>query len=121
MLPQQNAIQRPACRQLFFACLGCQQSFEQLIDHRVRHACIVLAAFDIGLAGMEVLPLLKAGAQGLIQGHQDHVEVELIQALLVLRAVHGSQPGIDADAGQVLYIGLQDALKVGVYQQYFEP
>lgn len=68
---------------------------------------------------MEVQPLFEAGAQGLVEGHQDHVEVELVQALFVLGTVHGAQVRVDADAGQVFDIGLQDAFEVGVHQQQF--
>ena len=69
---------------------------------------------------MEVLPLFKPGAQGLIEGHQDHVEIELVQPLFVLRAVDSAQPRFDTDAGEVLDIRLQNAFEVRIDQQYLE-
>ncbi|MNI89373.1 hypothetical protein D3C73_1467670 [compost metagenome] len=62
MLPQQHPIQRFAGGNLFVAGLGREQLVEQVIDHGVGDACIVFAALDPDLAGMEVLPLLKAWA-----------------------------------------------------------
>ena len=67
MLPQEHSVQGAAGGQLFFASLGGQQLFQQVIDNGVGDARVVLAALDCGLAGVEVLPLLKAGAQGLIE------------------------------------------------------
>jgi hypothetical protein len=100
VLPEQHAVQGRAGGDLFIAGLRGEQLFEQVVDHRVGDAGVVLAALDRGLAGMEVLPLFEAGAQGLVEGHQDHVEIELVQALFVLGAVDGAQARIDADAGR---------------------
>ncbi|MNY46724.1 hypothetical protein D3C86_1819330 [compost metagenome] len=61
--------------------------------------------------------MLKAGAEGLVEGHQDHVEIELIEALFVLGAIHRAQSGVDADAGEVFHVGLKDAFQVRVDQQ----
>ncbi|MNP42008.1 hypothetical protein D3C76_1357430 [compost metagenome] len=61
--------------------------------------------------------MFQARAEGLVEGHQDHVEVELVEALLVLGAVDRAQAGVDADAGEVLDVGLQDAFEVRIDQQ----
>ncbi|MNT16134.1 hypothetical protein D3C72_1512230 [compost metagenome] len=91
-----------------------------MIDHRVFDPSVVLAAFGRGLAGVKVQPLFKAGAEGLVQGHQNHVEVELVQTLFVLGPVHGAQARIDADAGKIFDIRLQDPLQVRIDQQQLE-
>ncbi len=49
--------------------------------------------------------------------HQDHVEIELVEALFVLRTIDRAQPGVDADAGEVLDVRLEDALQVRIDQQ----
>lgn len=105
---------------MFVTGLRGQQFVQQRIDHRVGDTGVVLAAVDRGLTGVKVLPLLKTWAQRLLQGHEDHVEVEAVQALLVLCTVNGAKADIDAQTAQVLDVGLQDALKVGVDQQYLE-
>ena len=84
------------------------------------YARIVLAAFDVDLAGVEVLYLLQARTQALGQGHENHVVVEMIEALLVLGAVDGAQVDLDADAGEVFGIGLQNTFEVRVDQQNFK-
>lgn len=120
MLPQQHPVQRLAGGDLCIAGLGGEQLFEQMVDQRVGDACVILAALDPDLAGMEILPLFQARAEGLVEGHQDHVEIELIEALFVLGAIDCAQPCIDADAGEVLDVRLKDAFQVRVDQQDLE-
>ncbi|MCY1546863.1 hypothetical protein D9M68_828850 [compost metagenome] len=81
---------------------------------------IVLTTLDLGLAGVEVQRLLQARTEGLRQSQQNHVEVKLIQALLVLCAVDGAQVGLNANAGKVFGKGLKNPLEVRVDQQDFE-
>ncbi|MNH43597.1 hypothetical protein D3C79_1055440 [compost metagenome] len=50
VLPQQHPVQGARRSHLVFATLGGQQGVEQVIDHRVFHASIVLAALGRGLA-----------------------------------------------------------------------
>ncbi|MNJ79660.1 hypothetical protein D3C77_777490 [compost metagenome] len=66
------------------------------------------------------MPLLQAGAEGLRQSHQYHVEVELIQALLVLGTIHGTQTDLHAEAGQVFTVGLENSLQARIDQQELE-
>ncbi len=100
--------------------MGAEQAVEHGVDHRVGDARVILAALDLHLAGVEVLPLFQAGTEGLRQGHEDHVVVELVQALLVLGAVDGAQARVDADAGEVFAIGLENTLQARIDQQDFE-
>src|SRR3990167_3776558 len=84
------------------------------------YTCIVLAAFDRCLAGVEVQRLLQARTEGLWQGQQNHVEIELIQALFVLRTIDSAQIGLNADSGKVLGERLEDSLEVWIDQQNLE-
>ncbi len=120
VLRQQDTVQRPRRGDLVVPGLRGQQFVQQDIDHGVGDTRVVLAAVDRGLTGVEILPLLQTGAQGLLQGHQNHVEIETVQTLLVLSAVDGAQPCIDPQAAQVFDVGLQNAFKVGVDQQDLE-
>ncbi|MNP69861.1 hypothetical protein D3C76_1660140 [compost metagenome] len=101
---------------MLVAALGAEELFDHVVGHWIGDARIVLAAFHAHLAGVEVEGLFQARAQGLWQGHQDHVVVEVVQALLVLGAIHRAQACVDADAGEVLDVGLEDAFKVRVDQ-----
>ncbi|MNO88406.1 hypothetical protein D3C76_798550 [compost metagenome] len=117
VLPQQYPVEGLAGGDLFVTALGREQLIEQMIDHRIGDARVVLAALDPDLAGVKILPLLEARAEGLVEGHQDHVEIELVEALFVLGAIDRAQPGVDADAGEVLDVGLEDALQIWIDQQ----
>ena len=65
---------------------------------------------------MEVLPLFKAGAQGLVEGHQDHVEVELIESLFVLQY----KQRLDQFDFDMILMTLDQTLSPGLEQwQYF--
>ena len=58
VLPQEHAIQRPGGGDLLLAVLCREKLFQQLIHHRMADAGVVLAAFDAGLTGVKVRPLL---------------------------------------------------------------
>ena len=69
---------------------------------------------------MEVQRLFQPRAEGLRQGQQDHVVVELVKALLVLGAIDSAQVGAYADTGEVGSIGLENAFEAGVDQHDLE-
>src|SRR5690606_30908741 len=85
--PEHYAIERPGRGDEIFARRRGDDLLDQMVHHRILDAREIAAARDVrGLAAPEVA-LLVAGRQTLAPGGDDHVEVELVEAVLVLSGV----------------------------------
>ena len=85
---------------------------DQRVDHRVLDAGVVAAARGVGGNAGPVVVLLVARRQRLAEDAGDHVEVKVLEALLVLGRIDQPDLGRDAEFLQVLDEGRDDALEL---------
>src|SRR5437879_11096054 len=101
--PQQDSIERPGARDEARAVGGRDDEVDELVDHRVADPGEVLAAGGAGRLRGPVVPLLVAGGERLGPDLDRHVEVEVLQPVLVLCGVNRATARGDAEPREALY------------------
>ena len=75
----------------------CDHQIDQPIDSRVLNADEIAAPRSVGSATAPVIALFVARRQGLRQRNTDHIVVEILDPIFVLRRIDNTNAGLDAD------------------------
>ena len=84
VVPEQDAVEGAGYRDLRWAVGSSDLALDQLVDDRVGDADVIAAARRLRRGTRPKVALLIARAQGLAPRGDDNVEVEVLDAVLVL-------------------------------------